>query len=433
MDTEKIVIVIIVTVALGVGGFILWGPPDRCKRKAGRIGGLVNLGFTCFLNTLLQALASCPSMLEWLSQQEQVPGSLIQALRDVVLVLNGQHSTIFDDPYAPSDVIRSLVLKGWVISPGEQDAHELFHVIMTTLLEEAHSGRSQALSLSVALEGNTNEVHDKNILPRRIQSDRGDFISRRSSAYSTVSSCSSFPSFHPVSQAPPFQGFLTSQFQCMVCKYKSAVMYDTFDSLSLHLPSVGENIFMKKLTLHQLLNKFVSTEIVKDVTCEKCVGREDGKNVMKVCAMKTLNFGKLPKCLCIQIQRTIWQRNGQAYKRYDYVEFPEYLSMDEYTFMQAQKQKAITPEYFHNTGDGERTFIPKKYSPKHLYRLTGVIVHTGNLEAGHFITYRRAPIRDNNWYYTSDSEVRETSLKEVMQASAYMLFYNKCIQVISKS
>ena len=36
----------------------------------GHVLGLVNLGYTCFLNTLLQALASCPVVLDWLSMHQ---------------------------------------------------------------------------------------------------------------------------------------------------------------------------------------------------------------------------------------------------------------------------------------------------------------------------------------------------------------------------
>jgi len=36
------------------------------------------------------------------------------------------------------------------------------------------------------------------------------------------------------------------------------------------------------------------------------------------------------------------------------------------------------------------------------------------------------------WYYTSDAEVRETTLQEVMQASAYMLFYTKYTSPLSQ-
>lgn len=53
------------------------------------------------------------------------------------LVINGTHPTLRSDPYSPGAVIRALNLLGWVIPPDEHDAHELLHVLLTSLEEEA--------------------------------------------------------------------------------------------------------------------------------------------------------------------------------------------------------------------------------------------------------------------------------------------------------
>ena len=64
------------------------------------------------------------------------------------------------------------------------------------------------------------------------------------------------------------------------------------------------------------------------------------------------------------------------------------------------------------------------------YKLTSVVVHLGDVHSGHFITYRRIA-SDNGqrfpdkWLYTSDTEVKKVSLGEVLQADAYMLFYER--------
>lgn len=52
-------------------------------------------------------------------------------------VINGTHPTLRADPYSPGAVLRALHALGWVIPPDEHDAHELMHVMLSSLEEEA--------------------------------------------------------------------------------------------------------------------------------------------------------------------------------------------------------------------------------------------------------------------------------------------------------
>lgn len=54
-----------------------------------------------------------------------------------VTVVNGTHPTLRADPYSPGAVLRALHALGWVIPPDEHDAHELLHVVLASLEEEA--------------------------------------------------------------------------------------------------------------------------------------------------------------------------------------------------------------------------------------------------------------------------------------------------------
>lgn len=40
------------------------------------------------------------------------------------------------DAHAPVEVLSALKRHGWMVPCGEQDAHELFHVIVSTLQDE---------------------------------------------------------------------------------------------------------------------------------------------------------------------------------------------------------------------------------------------------------------------------------------------------------
>jgi hypothetical protein len=95
-----------------------------------------------------------------------------------------------------------------------------------------------------------------------------------------------------------------------------------------------------------------------------------------------------------------------------------------------------------------------------LYRLAAVVVHDGNATGGHYRVYRRLltplldgakayakfvdnmqrsisssstappplPLPSSKWVHISDQAVRPASLDEVLQAQAYLLYYEKMQQ-----
>ncbi|XP_064100754.1 uncharacterized protein LOC135211370 [Macrobrachium nipponense] len=56
---------------------------------------------------------------------------------------------------------------------------------------------------------------------------------------------------------------------------------------------------------------------------------------------KQLTIGKLPSCLCFHIKRTVWMENGSAVKRQDHVIFPEFLTMDPYTYVTSVSSQGL--------------------------------------------------------------------------------------------
>lgn len=111
---------------------------------------------------------------------------------------------------------------------------------------------------------------------------------------------------------------------------QSSVRYDKFESLLLPLPPPTSR-FVQQYTLEDLLSRFVDSEVVSDVECDRCLSRCE--------AIKTLRLGKLPKCLCLHISRTAWSPSGST-KRDDQVIIPQTLVLDPYTYKEQKRRSA---------------------------------------------------------------------------------------------
>lgn len=89
---ERMLMAAGLTAAVVVGAFVMWGPGggSRTRHRRGRVAGLQNLGRTCFLNTLLQALAACPNFAGWLKRRANA-----DAANSMITTL----STVLEGPY----------------------------------------------------------------------------------------------------------------------------------------------------------------------------------------------------------------------------------------------------------------------------------------------------------------------------------------------
>ncbi|KAG7308329.1 hypothetical protein JYU34_005524 [Plutella xylostella] len=468
---DRILVAAGVTAAVVVGAFVLWGPggAPRVRKRRGQIAGLQNLGRTCFLNTLLQALAACPVFIEWLRKYAKNVGnnSMITTLYTVIEVVNGTHESARGTAVCPLGVLQALRGAGWVVPAEQQDAHELLHVLLSCVDEEISAMAKKPGCLSDAL-GLGGRAYSALASPASPPPGRADSTPPTPSAAAARPASAAPPdepaladpeplsmeprrltkgvsrSFCHLSSVgrrwvpagvprappppPPFHGTLASRLQCTQCNTKSPVRYDKFDSISLPLnaPSLTGNY-----SLAGLLRAFTAPEIVKGVRCGKCApegaagGAGGAGDELHTQHIRTVSFGKLPQCLCVHIARVQWGAGGLT-KRGEHVAFPETLCLAPYTHAPHASQQVDLSSFAPGRVVRGAAALPPAAPDRALYSLAAAVVHVGGPRSGHFATYRRGNgFEAKRWWYTSDTLVHEVSLQEVLRCAAYMLFYER--------
>ncbi|CAM0952207.1 unnamed protein product [Alopecurus aequalis] len=127
-------------------------------------------------------------------------------------------------------------------------------------------------------------------------------------------------------------------------------------------------------------------------------------------AMRRILISKAPPVLTVTLNRFSHDSHGRFRKLKGHVRFKE--TLDIRPFMDPRSKENVSTTY----------------------RLVAVVEHMGTMTGGHYVAHVRSgkiggrqqqSRASKSWFYASDSQVRETSLEEVLRCEAYILFYER--------
>ncbi|KAK9237186.1 hypothetical protein V1525DRAFT_169191 [Lipomyces kononenkoae] len=422
-------------------------PSERVNNRthktdnSGAFGGLVNYSNTCFLNSVIQSLASVPSMTEMLADSSNARDLKVSTILSTLLAqLNTRLSN--SHAHSPAALLDALRSPRWSMHTEQQDAHEFLLALLDAIRTERinHWQNKYRESISIAAA-----VHKLQHPPPP----------------------QPLPSNTPV--VLPFDGVLSTRVSCLACNEMQSLRQQPFSSIELSLPqtstSGSSSFFLHRFdstTIQSLLENYTAPEILDNVDCQRCslMAAQTQLDRLIVNAAATVQQGKsspeivqilgarrdaieqalshptimdedfeklkpprlvstrkkrqvalarAPAALALHVNRSEYDvRSGLAQKKNTRVEFPERVSMGKYFCSMASDDEQMVGS---QVGD---------YS----YRLTSTVIHFGSHSFGHYIAYRR--VGDDQWIRASDRDVREATVDEVLaQGNVVLLFYER--------
>ncbi|XP_004520654.1 ubiquitin carboxyl-terminal hydrolase 35 [Ceratitis capitata] len=396
--------------------------------------GLVNLGNTCYMNSVLQALAMTKEFSREILLSQSKSPLLMKMQQQIALML---YSTRFE--LTPSRVLSATRPPGF--SPGlQQDSSEYLGYLLETLHEQETMFRkksgsekpitNKAISLTQVETTDAEEIEP--IAKTAKQADRGTSCANSGEGatgyFNTSQAQHSSTNENSTSDTPSeventtvaqgssgsasnackgdsiisstiektFTGKLATTYECLTCGWKSRIV-DSFRDLQLSFPEV-KNDCASNYSVQDLIDYYCSPEKLygdNQYFCERC---------KKLCdAERYINVISAPKNLILTLKHF----------KYD---------------QKYHTRAKLMHKVFHDEKVSVKVCAAdtlEEIASVH-YDLYAGVVHSGfSMDSGHYYTY--AADTTNKWYKFNDNIVTPSKSEELHNLTPpntpYILFY----------
>jgi len=432
------------------------------KGSSGIPPGLGNWDNSCYQNSVIQGLASLPSLHDYLFkttaefpslQAETTNGALL----DMITKLNN-----------PDNNGQNFWIRGKLKSMStiqQQDAQEYYSKILDALEKEVQVVAKERRTSSASLVEAT-----------KCLNDFSEIVTSNNAEASTLrTNDDSLGAPEQVQLTPnPLDGLLAQRVGCIRCGYSEGLQLIPFNCLTV---SLGKSW---AYDIQDCLDEYTNLELIEGVECAKCTLLHskaalsrlassapqyeerlravqdaldeddfDDKTLVKKFRILKKNWrqstksrqavvARAPKSLVLHLNRSIFdEATGDMYKNSANVTYPSVLDLrnwclgsdavgeawprDPTTSMLAANPKHVTPSPFQ-------------------YRLRAVVTHTGTHGNGHYVCYRphtrmldlsaetdqiQKDTNSEQWWRLSDDSVYAISEEQAHQGNVFMLFYER--------
>lgn len=340
--------------------------------------GLINLGSTCFMNCILQALTHTPLLRDYFLadlHECHYNGEKAICLVCEMCKLFQEFYSGKSTPHIPFRLLHLVWTHARHLAGYEQqDAHEF--LIATLDILHRHCKGADAINADEAI---VNNPHNCDCIIDRI-----------------------------------FTGCLQSDVVCQACNNVSTTI-DPFWDISLDLGPKSLADCLERFTRQEHLGSGAK------IKCSKCQSYQE--------STKQLSMKKLPIVASFHLKR--FEHSNRLHKKIStFISFPLYLDMS--PFVASRRAKNYSNNSNNNNTASTQT---QSSSDSHIatiegenckYYLFAVVNHSGTIETGHYTAYIRQ-CRDQ-WFKCDDHLITRASVQEVLQSEGYLLFYHKLFE-----
>ncbi|KAJ8099147.1 hypothetical protein POJ06DRAFT_199295 [Lipomyces tetrasporus] len=373
------------------------------SRNSRYVVGLYNKANDCFANSVLQALASSPSLRHYLDDSRFQDQPLSAALKAIIRDLNTPIR--YPRSVSPWPFLHVLeVIYNSRITRSQHDAHELLHLILETITDEHDKVLKELLAAPKVLD-NDAELEDEKV-ERTINVTR-EFMPFQGTTVDTIRCLQCGNSPKPKStnfivltlnvpqkwsatledcMASLFSSEPISDYGCQSCRLKSlsstvsqvikkAKLDEPDSGIVTDLPTSSCEVpdFVQNPVgyLHYLQNLDPSADLHPEIEARL-------PKSIKSTIVRTTSWGHLPDMFTCHLSRSIF--SSTATRNSCRVSFPEELTV--YSSQNAKSK-------FSSLSLGNLTEAQSTYEGSKTYRLVAMVRHVGTHSAGHYECYRR--------------------------------------------